>query len=92
MNEMKDKIINFGRNYKKIEATRLFDVTNDKDTYILIYDKENNLYKILMSIVEIDNLFKNYKIKKEIELKNFIDKTFIIKNNKENPITKGDKH
>jgi hypothetical protein len=83
MNELTNKIITFGRDYKIIIANKLFGVTNDGESYLLISSDENNMYKIYMEIEAIEQFLKNNKDKKEINMKSFFDKTYIIKDNQE---------
>lgn len=88
MNELTDKIITFGRNYKSIVATKIFEVSNDNDSYLLIYTKDDYTHKIYMEFEEIDKFFEKNKNKKEINMKDFLNKTYIIKDNKEILATK----
>lgn len=88
MNEKNNITIYLGKEYGTIFAKRIIEVTNDADTYILISTENRPNYKIYMTTDEMDSMSKNIK-KNEIDLRNFIDRTYILKDRSEFLITRG---
>ena len=88
MNGLNDKIIKLGKDIDTIQNANIISVTNDRDTYILIFCKQFSMIKIYMSSEEIDKIFKDNKDKSLIDLTKFRDKLFIVKDGRELPFEK----
>lgn len=88
MNGLNDKDIKLGKDIDIIQNANIISVTNDRDTYILIFSKQFCMIKIYMNLEEIDKIFKDNKDKKLIDLTKFRDKLFIVKDGHELPFKK----
>lgn len=88
MNGLNNKNIKLGKNIDTIQNANIISVTNDRDTYILIFCKQFSMIKIYMSSEEIDKIFKDNKDKSLIDLTKFRDKLFIVKDGRELPFEK----
>lgn len=88
MNGLNDKNIKLGKDIDTIQNANVISVTNDRDTYILIFSKQFCMIKIYMNLEEIDKIFKDNKDKQLIDLTKFRDKLFIVKDGHELPFKK----
>lgn len=88
MNGLNNKNIKLEKNIDIIQNANIISVTNDLDTYILIFSKQFTMIKIYMSLEEIDKIFKDNKDKSLIDLTKFRDKLFIVKDGRELPFEK----